>query len=311
VVLLLTAAGPFAGGGIAAGQEQASRPPGSGPRLELHAWLCPTGIARADFDFAADCTEPVPGATFTYSPPLGAGFPPEGRDFIETRTTGDDGGATWDALFDDDAFTLEEDGSALSGLDPAIVDYVTLCAVEGDEDDLLALEDFALASVIVPPVEGLGNDRTIVCDWYHIPADPDATGIGLTVNVFACPEDFDAGDLPATCPDPAPGVTLPVSFGPSGGQETYTAGDDGSLSFETRAPSTALFLDTGVSYVNCRDGAGEEIAEDAPPPWVRAEPPYHTFDIVADQTVTCDWYLPPGWERIVATPGADGPDQAG
>lgn len=261
--------------------------------LELRTWLCPTGIARDDFDFAVDCEDtPLEGVSFELAEPRSAGnADPE----ASSQTTDQDGSVQWkDDWLGEGVYTLQEDEVSLAALDVEIVDYVVRCSAGDGPLGSAPAEDYALSSVILTiPAE----TTSITCDWYNLPADDDAEGGAVTIEALACPEDYASTH---DCTDPAAGETLDVAFGPTGGETTVETNDEGSVRIDTPAPSTALRLDGVIApRLSCTDADGADVELDRNPPWFRATPSYVSLDAVTGAEISCEWYLDPPRTDVV------------
>jgi hypothetical protein len=134
--------------------------------ISVTKWLCPPGydLAAPDADPVVDCAVPLDGVGFELS---------DGLETWPSAQTGDAGPGT--ILFgglDPGGYHLAED------VPTGIVAHVVACTTSvPSEDPQLGP---ALGFVEPPVVDGaidleLGEDETIVCDWYNVPA-PDAGG---------------------------------------------------------------------------------------------------------------------------------------
>lgn len=255
--------------------------------LELRTWLCPTGIARDDFDFAADCEDaPLEGVTFQLAEPRGAGSADPGAS---SQTTGPDGSLQWaESWMDENVYTLQQDEASLAALDLEIVDYVVRCSAGDGPAGSAPAEDYALASVFLD----IPAETTVTCDWYNLPADDEADGGSVTIQAFAYLAGYASTD---ECTEPAAGESLDVAFGPTGGETTVETDAGGTVTIETPAPSAALRLDgVTASRLSCTDAEREELELDPVPTWFRATPSYVSLDIVAGEDASCDWYIGQG-----------------
>lgn len=307
------------GGGLAASAQTApDEDPGT--YLQFRTTLCPTGYARDEYDFAADCADtPLEGVEFfLHGRVRGVGH---GQSDVERRTTNADGTVLWDATAFTDAgdYPIALEAASLKNLGLEIVDYVISCTVEGDPDAEVPVADFGRgAAHVVVPEEVIAAEQDIECDWYNLPASEDPGGT-VTLEAHACPAGYDGGAYSTDCTQPAADASYYAAFGPTGGSTTADFDDEGVAIIDTPSPSTALYLIVRqggpphggaiTGKIFCVDATGRAVPLD---PWpdddVRFTAIFGSLDVIAEEEMTCTVYIiPPADSESTSPPAGDDP----